>query len=598
MRGLIWRRLIMAGGVAMLAAGVWAVAADLARNQAIAALNEEAARIARQHLRLFESEFARFRVLPVALGEYGDVAEALTAGVATDGFNEAQGAARRLDRKLALLSRETGTPVIYVTDADALVVSASNYDQPDSFVGENFSFRPYFTDALTNGNAEYHGAGAISGRPGLFFARRIGSAADPLGIVVVKFEFAALAELWANDPGRALLVDPEGIILASSDAADVMRVLSPLSDEARARVAESRLYPDATLEVAELDWPGTGEARGPDGERLIVAELPIPGTRLRLLQMLDAAPGLAAARERAWVLALPAFAGLMALGTAMWWWFTRAARAAAYRRTLEEAVTERTLALEEQMAERERADRRYRDAREELAQANRLASLGTITAGLVHEINQPVATIRTLAENARHHLEAGRLDRVGAGLDSAVELTARIGAITQEMRQFARGGGGEVTSVSLDEVMAGALLLVGDRIRKLGVGLSLPPSLAPSLAEHGQPAVLANRIRLEQVLVNVLQNALDALAGRPDPRIEVTVSRDGDRLNLTVADNGPGIAPELADRIFDPFVTGRSGGLGLGLGIARDIMRELGGGLEPAPSPLGGAAFVISMRCA
>jgi two-component system C4-dicarboxylate transport sensor histidine kinase DctB len=485
-----------------------------------------------------------------------------------------------------------------VTDSDALVVSASNYDQPDSFVGENFSFRPYFTDALTKGNAEYHGAGAISGRPGLFFARRIGSAADPLGIVVVKFEFAALAALWANDPGRALLVDPEGIILASSDAADVMRVLSPLSDEARARIAKSRLYPDATLEVAELDWPGTGEARGPYGERLIVAELPIPGTRLRLLQMLDAAPGLAAARERAWVLALPAFAGLMALGTAMWWWFTRAARAAAYRRTLEEAVTERTLALEEQMAERERADRRYRDAREELAQANRLASLGTITAGLVHEINQPVATIRTLAENARHHLEAGRLDRVGDGLDSAVELTARIGAITQEMRQFARGGGGEVTSVSLDEVMAGAMLLVGDRIRKLGVDLSLPPSLAPSLAEHGQPAVLANRIRLEQVLVNVLQNALDALAGRPDPRIEVTVSRAGDRLNLTVADNGPGIAPELADRIFDPFVTGRSGGLGLGLGIARDIMRELGGGLEPAPSPLGGAAFVISMRCA
>ena len=579
MRGLIWRRLIMAGVVAVLAAGVWAVAADLARNQAIAALNEEAARIARQHLRLFESEFARFRVLPVALGEYGDVAEALTAGVQGDGANEAQGAARRLDRKLALLSRETGTPVIYVTDSDALVVSASNYDQPDSFVGENFSFRPYFTDALTKGNAEYHGAGAISGRPGLFFARRIGSAADPLGIVVVKFEFAALAALWANDPGRALLVDPEGIILASSDAADVMRVLSPLSDEARARVAESRLYPDATLEVAELDWPGTGGARGPAGERLIVAELPIPGTRLRLLQMLDAAQGLA----------LPAFAGLMALGTAMWWWVTRAARAAAYRRTLEEAVTERTLALEEQMAERERADRRYRDAREELAQANRLASLGTITAGLVHEINQPVATIRTLAENARHHLEAGRLDRVGAGLDSAVELTARIGAITQEMRQFARGGGGEVTSVSLDEVMAGALLLVGDRIRKLGVDLSL--------AEHGQPAVLANRIRLEQVLVNVLQNALDALADRPDPRIEVTVSRDGDRLNLTVADNGPGIAPELADRIFDPFVTGRSGGLGLGLGIARDIMRELGGGLEPAPSPLGGAAFMISMRC-
>lgn len=579
----IGRRLILVSIVVALAAGVWSIAADIARNRAVSILKENAAGIARQHLRLFESEFARFRVLPAALAEYGDVAEALAASA-----DDAKDAARRLDKKLALLSRETGTPIIYVTDSDALVVSASNYDQPDSFVGENFSFRPYFTDALIEGEAEYHGAGAISGRPGLFFARRIGDVSSPLGIVVVKFEFSRLAALWSNDPGRALLVDPEGIILASSEAADVMQVVSPLSEEAKARISKSRLYPDATLEVAKLDWQGTDEARGPEGERLIVAELPIPGTQLRLLQMLDATPELAAARESAWVLALPTFATLAAVGAAIWWWFTRAARAAAYRRTLEEAVTERTLALQEQMAERERADQRYREAREELAQANRLASLGTITAGLVHEINQPVATIRTLAENARHHLEAGRLDRVGDGLDSAVELTARIGAITQEMRRFARGGASEIASVSMGDVIEGALLLVSDRMRNLGVSLSLP---APD-----QPAVLANRIRLEQVLVNVLQNALDALGNRPDPRIELTISRDGDRLHLTVADNGPGITNALADRIFHPFVTGRPGGLGLGLGIARDIMRELGGELEPAPSPLGGAAFLISMR--
>src|SRR5690606_12701627 len=122
---------------------------------------------------------------------------------------------------------------------------------------------------------------------------------------------------------------------------------------------------------------------------------------------------------------------------AIYWRASRAARAAAYRAELEAAVAERTAALSTEMGERELADKRFRDAREELAQANRLASLGSITAGLVHEINQPVATIRTLAENARHHLANGKLDKVTNNLNMSVELTARIGSITQEMRRFA-----------------------------------------------------------------------------------------------------------------------------------------------------------------
>jgi len=322
---------------------------------------------------------------------------------------------------------------------------------------------------------------------------------------------------------------------------------------------------------------------------MIAAEQPVAGTHLRLLHLLDTRTALQEAQAQAWLLPLPVIVGLAVIVAAIWWRMTRAARAADDRRALEEAVAARTVELHDEMAERARAEDRYRDAREELAQANRLASVGSITAGLMHEINQPIATIRTLAENARHHLAANRLDRVGANLDAAVEVTARIGTITQEMRRFSRRGRRAAGAEPLDAIIAGALLLVGNRFRKAGVRLELPG--------QGQPHVLAERVRLEQVIVNLLQNAIDAVAGIEDPHVVLLVDAAGkDMVKLTVADNGPGIDPALAKEIFRPFVTGKPDGLGLGLGIAQDIMNDLGGSLTIGPSPLGGAAFVMTVR--
>lgn len=142
--------------------------------------------------------------------------------------------------------------------------------------------------------------------------------------------------------------------------------------------------------------------------------------------------------------------------------------------------------------------------------------------------------------------------------------------------------------VGIGPVIDGALLLVGDRIRENGVAI-----------EHtGEVAGLhcvADRVRLEQILVNLLQNALDALGSRSDPRIRIATSAESD-IAITVADNGPGIAAEVADHLFTPFVTAKADGLGLGLGIARDIAREFGGTLDLVTSPLGGAAFRLTVR--
>ena len=234
------------------------------------------------------------------------------------------------------------------------------------------------------------------------------------------------------------------------------------------------------------------------------------------------------------------------------------------------------------------ANRRFRAAREELAQASRLGTIGQITAGVAHEINQPVAAIRGFAENAGKFLDRGDAGKARDNLGTIVSLTERIGAIIAELRSFARRTTPTMGPVDIGPVIDGALLLVGDRIRENGVAIE-------RVGEVAGLCCVADRVRLEQILVNLLQNALDALAGRPDPRIRIETVAEGEVV-ITVADNGPGVDPDVADNLFTPFVTGKADGLGLGLGIARDIAREFGGTLDHIASPLGGAAFRLVVR--
>jgi two-component system C4-dicarboxylate transport sensor histidine kinase DctB len=234
------------------------------------------------------------------------------------------------------------------------------------------------------------------------------------------------------------------------------------------------------------------------------------------------------------------------------------------------------------------ADRRWPAASEELTQANRLGLIGQVTAGVAHEINQPMAAIRAFAENAGRYLDRQQPERARDSLGSIVDMTDRIARITTELRSFAQRRTPLVQEAALGEAIDGALLLIGDRIRAAGVRLDRSP-----LAED--PKVIADKMRLEQILINLMQNALDALKDTPNPCIAITVDA-GNSIVVTIADNGPGLSPEIAGSLFTPFVTSKADGLGLGLGIARDIAREFGGSLTVAETPLGGAAFRICLR--
>jgi two-component system C4-dicarboxylate transport sensor histidine kinase DctB len=222
---------------------------------------------------------------------------------------------------------------------------------------------------------------------------------------------------------------------------------------------------------------------------------------------------------------------------------------------------------------------RTRTLREQLTQANRLATLGQVSAGVAHEISQPVAAARVFAENGKKLISAGQTNTAVLNFTKIVELTERIGRITEELRRFSRKQVSEPKAMDVNRAIDGALLLLRDRIDSLGVEIAMPDAADTAVT------VQAEHVRLEQVLVNLLQNALDAV-GRHG-RITITLETDKTRCLLTVCDNGPGIDTTQFSQLFQPFATTKQDGLGLGLVISRDIMRDLGGDLTAISSETG-----------
>jgi len=327
---------------------------------------------------------------------------------------------------------------------------------------------------------------------------------------------------------------------------------------------------------------------------------PVPGTGWRLHRLEPLQPTVGRARNSAM---MAAFLAEAAVASAVLLLLHRRRRARRLleekeriRAELERRVAERTAELSRSNAllrgeveERLRAEADLRRAQDDLVQAAKLATLGQTAAGIAHEVNQPLAAMRTYSDNAAVLLARGRTEDAKANLASISALTERIARITQDLKGFARKASGAVEPVSVQASVAAAMALLDHRIRRQGARVStdLP---------EAEIRVWAEQVRLEQVLVNLLQNGLDALKGAADPEIRVSVEAAGDRVVVAVSDNGPGIRTEDAPRAFSAFFTTKSDGLGLGLSISRGIAEDFGGSLAYRERPGGGAVFAMELR--
>ncbi|WP_066776468.1 sensor histidine kinase [Sphingomonas sp. CCH5-D11] len=562
--GLRW-----AIGTIVLVVALALLGGQLAERRTLAALRAQAAIDARLRAVLLDSELARFRLLPLALADDRDVVAAIAG---------APDARTALNRKLEALAGETGAPAIYVVSPEGIAIAASNWRTASSFVGNDYRFRPYFREAQATGAGSQYAMGTISHRPGLYLARRTVSR----GVIVVKLEFDRIEREWARAGGISIVRNPLGVVFATSRPEWRFAASGPLRTADKARIRAETRVPAAALAPLPLRPIADGRLRGA-GATYVAQDVPVAqrGWRLTLLHPVDAEVA-SARRATALIVAMVTFA-LAAFAFAL-----RQRATLARRRTaeLEEAVAERTAALRREMTERADSEARAADLREALRQANRLASLGQITASVAHETAQPVAAIRTYAQSSDILLGRGAIDEVRGNLSAIARLADRIGAVTAQLRGFARRRSDELRPVAIAEVIDGAVLILKDQLRAATLDR---PDIDPGMT------VIGGKVRLEQVLVILMQNALEAMANQDDRRITLTLAMDEGAIRLIVADNGPGVAPEIAERLFTPFVTSRQQGLGLGLAIAQDIMEEMSGALRLMPS-LRGACFEIAMR--
>lgn len=509
----------------------------------------------------------------------------------------------RLDAKLRDIADEAGSSVIYLIDAHGMAVAASNAGQPDSFVGSDYAFRGYFTKAMAEGTAAQYALGTVSKRPGLYLSRRVDGARGPLGVVVVKVEFDELETRWRDSGLVVHVTDGTGVVLTTSVPSWRFGATLPIADEAGTRAALQLDH--GGLTPLPISPAGEGFARIDSGARpglYATASGPVgpvaPGWTLTLFVPVGSA--LTFAERTAQITALLAglliWAGFTILSRRRRWAAARQSALAAMNLELERRVALRTreldssnAALKAEITERESAENRVRHLRDDLAQANRLSILGQIAAGVAHEINQPVAAIRTYAESGAQLLDAGDPAEARANFTTIVKVTERVGTITDMLRGFARRGHGAIRPVSVTESIDGALALLSGTIRDVGAQIDRDP-VPPGLT------VMAGRIRLEQILVNLLRNALDAVRGREAPRIAIRVLDAADTVTISVRDNGPGLDDQMRENLFMPFSTTKETGLGLGLVISADLAREFGGDLRLDAGASPGATFVLDLR--
>lgn len=588
----------------VIAVGAALVAGEIARSQAQGDLARQAQAGAVLHAAVLRAELEKHRSLPLVLAQNPEAITLLTT--------PEPARADLVDHKLERLANQTRAAAIYLLDTHGVARAASNWRLPTSFVGQDYGFRPYFIRAMATGGAEFFALGTVSGRPGLYLAQRMADTNGRIvGVAVVKVEFDGLEADWRGSGEPAYVADPSGVVLITSVPDWRFRTIAPMTQAQRRQVLTGQTLGHDALAPLPFRTPETrpgmvSTSAGGAVKSWMAASAgtATPGWTLHLLSPAGSAVLVAVTNARA-VAAL--VATLLMVVVAVLLRRRQLAEAQgraeeAARADLERRIDERTIELRAandelnlQIDERKRAEASREMLRDELVQANKLAILGQIAAGVAHEINQPVAAIRTNADTALAYLD--RIDERGARQTIAriATLTGRIGSITDELRAFSRKTASMPTAVSPEEAIDGALVLLTGRLRQ------------SQIVTHRAPAsglrVVADLVRLEQVILNLVQNAVEALdeAGTAEPRLNLSVVATPDGVDIIIADNGPGLASEVANALFTPFLTTKATGLGLGLVICRDIIAGFGGelNLPPARSDGGpGATFIISLKAA
>lgn len=547
-----------------------------------------------------EGELARFQYLPSLLDAYPSVSRLLDSPhdmVLQDEVNH----------HLQLVNNTAGSAILYVVSPNGDCIAASDWNEPGSPFGANLAFRPYVRDALERGRGRFFGIGFTTKRAGYYLSYALNQNGRPRGVATVKVSLEKIEHAWNKLPGNVLVFDQRGVVILASQPHWRYRPAAPLSAQTLADIATARPYADEALKPLNWEVQDTVsqdvQIVSLDRNDYVVTTRHLDKLGWELRVLAETTPLLASARSTGLLAAL-AMTVLWLLVITLWQ-RQRALRhrianqqalQAAYdgleamvvTRTAELCTTNACLAAEIETRKSVEAD--LLRLQGERMHAAKMVALGQMSAGVAHELNQPLGALRILTDNTCVLLHQSRLDEVRGNLERIGSLIGRLGGVTCQLKAFAHKAELRRSPVSLQQVIANAQFLVSPRLQEHDIEVQI--NVSPN-----DLAALADPFRLEQVMVNILGNAIDAMSTAPVRRLIVKATAAGDRCVVSVTDTGPGIRADILPHLFEPFNTSKPTGAGLGLGlmISAHNVGEFGGRLHAKNIEHGGACFIVEL---
>ncbi|SDD52420.1 two-component system, NtrC family, C4-dicarboxylate transport sensor histidine kinase DctB [Variovorax sp. CF079] len=529
-----------------------------------------------------DADLARFEYLP-ALLEMTPIVPALLGAPSDSRLRDA------VNRYLDGVNATAGAEMLYVLDAAGTSLAASDWDRPGTTIGQDLSFRPYVIDALGQGRGRFYGVGITSRKPGYYLSYALRHDQPARGVVAVKVNLEESERAWRMLPGNVALIDQRGVVILATREDLKFRPLWPLDASQRAEVQRSRPYGEAGLQP--LQWTQKEalarnvQVIALDGVDQLASTRALRGAPWQLVVLDDLAPVRVGARYAA-ITASLAMAVLLLIAVTLW----QRRRAVRQKLANQAALQAAHDSLESTVVAR---TAQLRAAQGELVHAGKMAALGQMSAGVVHELNQPLTAMRTLSESAAILLDKSRFDDVRGNLQRIRGMVDRLARLTSQLKTFAHKSELPLAPVPMAQIAADAQVIVAEASKKNGIVIEVD-------VQPATLSVMAEEAALGSVLVNLMRNAIDAMQASPRRTLRLEARPQDGRVILRVSDTGPGIPPDILPRLFEPFVTSKPAGTGLGLGlvISAQLVRAMDGTLRAANLPDGGACFVVDLPAA
>lgn len=557
----------------------------LARSSTLSDLDRTASERLSLYQGTLQSALEKYRYLPYFLSRDDTVIQLLAGQTGADTVNP----------MLETANEKAGSAALFIMDNTGRTLCASNWRDPSSFVGQNYGFRPYFKDAMAGGEGGFYAIGATTGTPGYFMSHPVyGPGPDghgtPIGVVVVKVDLSGLEQDWMKGGEIVFVSDANGIVFLSGHEDWKYKSLVSLTSETLSKIRQGRQYKGIRLETLTLEKgrSGTYPWIRINNEKFFWAGLGLEAFNWQLNYLI---PWKRLEQRVNVYLYISAGLSVLFILCLLFAQERRLTKISRQKALEAEKIGRINTRLQKEVEERRRTEDHLRHTQEELVQSGKLAALGQMAAAIVHELNQPIAAIRTYAASCR--LMAGRDDKdaLTKTLFSISEITDRMEAITRQLKDFSRKSPLKIQSIDAREPVQKASNLLRYAISDTDctLAMELPPDPVP---------VLGDRLRLEQVFVNLIKNSLDAMADREDKRIFIRFHQDDGHVDIRLKDTGPGIPSGLEQKIFTPFFTtkDKGDGLGLGLSISSGIVKEMSGQLALEPCEAPGAVFLVRLK--